>query len=762
MIEGDRTVNNHPTTTEPTITPTATGDLVDAAVHGRRPPGRPDRGGPQQRHSVDVGDTRRAVDPADPTAGDVLGESGPDVDGGESSVDVALDDDPTPGGMPVETPETDRAGRRPVVPAQWSNRANITATLHHAAGLTGYRLAFHAVRSPLYLAKTLGWAVVGVYVVVRAHLRWWWVTEQRDLRLKAAQSGDHDAWYKLHREAAATRASRGRVLAVEVLLVAAGVLAAWAWAPGWLLAVLAVVAVVGLARAGHPSDRPIISAAVVTSRFRRVNADIVLRAYYAAGLGHPDKPNEQVMFGSPMARDERGTGSHVVIDLPYGKGYDAVVKAKGAIASGLDVSLNQVFLSPDASSNRRHRLFVADQDPLALPAGKTPLLDVKVRDIWTEAPFGLDERGRKVGLLLLWISILVGAQPRKGKTFATRLLALFAALDPYVTMLVVDGKMSADWDKFRLIAHRYVCGVVPNSRDDDPITHFLDMLREIKAHIEQVNDILAGLPTTECPEGKLTRELSRRDPRLRVWMLVMEEFQNYYETDDQDVNKEIAALLSFIMAVGPSAGVIILSSSQKPSGVGAGDVSRLFNRYRDNHAVRFALKCGNRVVSEAILGGDAYAEGFDASALPNGKQYLGVGILYGASDDTATVRTYLADHGDAEKILLAARGHREAAGTLTGYATGERIAREVRDALADVAAVFEPGEPGQHWATLAARLADRMPEHYADVTAEAVSALLREHVPSVGVKVDGVNRNGCRRRDLDTAMAARSTGRPGA
>ena len=33
----------------------------------------------------------------------------------------------------------------------------------------------------------------------------------------------------------------------------------------------------------------------------------------------------------------------------------------------------------------------------------------------------------------MWISILVGAQPRKGKTFSARLLALFAALDPYVT-----------------------------------------------------------------------------------------------------------------------------------------------------------------------------------------------------------------------------------------------------------------------------------------------------------------------------------------
>ena len=177
----------------------------------------------------------------------------------------------------------------------------------------------------------------------------------------------------------------------------------------------------------------------------------------------------------------------------------------------------------------------------------------------------------------------------------------------------------------------------------------------------------------ECPEGKLTEELCARYPgRLFVWMLVMEEFQNYFELPDQKLNAQIADLLSFIMAVGPSSGVLIESLSQKPSGVGAGDVQRLFNRYRDNHTVRFALKCGNRVVSDAILGGDAYSEGFDAAALPIGREYLGVGYLYGAADHTPTVRTYLADAEDTEKIVTAARVLRERAGTLDRVRRGGR------------------------------------------------------------------------------------------
>jgi hypothetical protein len=294
-----------------------------------------------------------------------------------------------------------------------------------------------------------------------------------------------------------------------------------------------------------------------------------------------------------------------------------------------------------------------------------------------------------------------------------------------VRLTVVDGKNSPDWKPFRLVAHAIVMGTVPNPFSADPIGELLYALREIKKHIEQVNAFLSKLPASECPEGKVTRELSRKYPQLRVWVLVMEEFQVYYELDDQDTNKEVAGLLSYIMAVGPSAGVIILSSSQKPSGVGAGDVQRLFNRYRDNHAVRFALKCGSRDVSMAVLGGDAYQEGYDASAIPVGEEYRGVGILYGYSDDAPMVRTYLATGEDAQKILAAARRHREALGTLTGMAAGEDVARQVRDVLADVRGVYYAGEAWISWPQIATRLREQLPEHYADVTADAISAQCR-------------------------------------
>jgi hypothetical protein len=647
----------------------------------------------------------------------------PKRDTSDTSFEVHLDDEP-PRREPLYVDVVSRDDELlPIWPAAWRGLANVRASAHRIGRRWWHIARWHSVRAPLHALLLAWFALVGTLRLAGRLFRWWWHPELSATMQTAVSAGEVGLALAADSKLRSARLWRGLVLLAGLVSAAAVVPLALYVPPTVVQLAAAAVLVVLLARAGRPGRR-VIGTAVVAHRHRKLNSDIVLRAYYAAGLGHPDRSDQQVMFGSTLARE--GDGSRVLIDLPYGKTFADAVKAKAQIASGLDVSEFQVYLTRDRSSTRRHLLFVTDIDPLAVPAGRTPMLDLKVRDIWRPCFMGLDERSRRVELLLLWVSVLVGAQPRKGKTYTARLLALYAALDPYVRITVADGKNSPDWVKFALVAHRMIFGTVANSRDTDPVRHFLDALYEIKEHIERVNDFLSGLPASECPEGKLTHDLTRKYPKICfVWLLVVEEFQLFFETDDQDTNKEIAGLLSFIKAVGPSAGVIILSSSQKPSGVGAGDVQRLFNRYRDNHDVRFALKCGNRIVSEAVLGGDAYAEGYDASSLPVGPEYRGIGYLYGATDDTPLVRCHLADATDAERILVAARGHRERAGTLSGAAAGEDMSRLVRDVLADALAVYLAGEKWLSWQQLAERLAEQMPEAYADLTKEAISAQVR-------------------------------------
>lgn len=668
----------------------------------------------------------------------------------DTHYEVALDDEPEPTREPVYVDVvTKDSTRHPVIPAQW-RPGNVKATLRRQAEVTGHVTAYHLVRVPQYAAAAGLWSVVGAARLTGRQLRWWWVTEQHPLRQEAARKADAQAWMQLHREAKATRLYRGLVLAGEGVLLAVGV-GLLAAAPGWVVVVTGAALVPVLARYGRPATRPIVSPAVVRGRYRVINADVVLRAYYAAGLGNPSKPDQQIGFLSRMERD--GEGGRVKVVLPAGKGFDDVIKVRGALASGLDVSVSQVFLTRDPESNRSHYLWVADRDPLAIPAGRTPLLRCKPTDIWRPAPFGPDERGRPVTVPMMWNSILVGAQPRQGKTFSARALALYAALDPYVKLTVFDGKGSPDWRKFRLVADR--CGFgLAMSRDGDPVELFLDALRDLKRDVEWRYQRLSELPVDVCPEGKLTRDISR-NPKygMPVRLVVIDEFQEYFDLGEQ--SKEIASLLVYLVKVAPAAGVILVGATQRPSGIGTGQISQQFISFRDNFQIRFSLRTGSWNMSDLVLGAGAYSEGYDSSTLL--PTYKGVGILRGASDETPTVRTCLADGQDTEKILLAARRLREQAGTLSGMAAGEDMGREARDVLGDVIRVWSyVGRPGVQWPQLAELLAAHMPEQYAGESPESISALVRaEGVPSVDVKTDGIALKGCRRKDIEAAVERR-------
>jgi S-DNA-T family DNA segregation ATPase FtsK/SpoIIIE len=647
--------------------------------------------------------------------------------------------------------------RLPIVPEHLQTWAGIRSTAYKYLDAARFHSMFHGLRLLKYLGLGVVWAVVGVGKLARTQCQWWWVTEQSNLRSKAVIDGNSPEWRSLHTHVVKRRSFRGACLGAEVFsVVLVLVLIAWL-APWWSWFIVAAIATPPLAHYGRPRHRPIIASAVTTPLVRMISTDAIIRAYEVAGLcsTDPKKPQDHLGFGSTMTRDALDKGSQVVVYLPYGGTFAKVVNAKTEIASGLDVAGSQVYFHKDKQSERRHTLRVLDADPLAEPAGRTPLLDCKQRSIWRKAPFGLDQFGRKVAFCLLWVSLLIGAQPRRGKTFAGRQLALFAALDPYVNITLIDGKSSRDWLPLKYVAHRFIQGTHA-TKDGDPTRQALDALREIERHIVHVNDELKKLPVSEVPEGKLTEKLYRRAD-MHVWLLIMEEFQCYYELDDKKLNQEFANLLSRIAALGPSVGVIPVSLSQKPSGVGAGDIQRLFNRYRDNHLLRFGLRCATRDVSMAILGNESYSEGYDCSGLPLGDEFKGIGILYGLTDDAPTVRTYLADGEDAEVICLAARKLREKAKTLSGDALGVDIAEPESDIVADLLTVMG-GDSGLWWETAAERLGAHFPMRHADANAESVSAAARARgITSADVRWPagrtGTNRKGCKKADL--AAAAR-------
>jgi DNA segregation ATPase FtsK/SpoIIIE, S-DNA-T family len=675
----------------------------------------------------------------------------------DTSFEVQLDEtapkpEPVHDGDGIEIP---RLGgeRRDIIPAHLRTWKGIKSTTGKYADAARFHTLFHLLRTPMYLVLGVLWAVVGVGRVTGRQFRWWWQPEHGVIASKAVLDLNGPEYRKQVSHVRKVRSWRGAVLGAELFaIVLAGVLIA-ALCPWQAWLITAAVAMPPLAYAGRPAHRPIFRSAVTTPLVRKISTDAIVRAYEVAGLcsTDPKKPADHLSFGSTMSRDALDKGSQVIVYLPYGGTFAKVVEARPKVASGLDVAESQVYFRKDKKSERRHTLLVLDDDPLAEPAGRTPLLDCKQRSVWRKFPFGLDQFGRRVAFCLMWISLLIGAQPRKGKTFAGRSVALFCALDPYVNITLIDGKSSKDWQPLQMVAHRFVQGTHP-TKDGDPVEQALEALHEVERHIVHVNDELKLLPTSQCPQGKLTEHLYKR-PDLHVWLLIVEEFQAYYELDNKKKAAEFARLLSYIGSQGPSAGVILESLSQKPSGVGGGDVGRMFNTFRDNHQVRFGLRCGNRDVSMAILGNESYGEGYDCSGLPLGEEYRGIGILYGLTDEAPTVRTFLADGEDAEVICLAARKIRERAGTLSGDAAGLVLEVDESDIVADLAEVFG-GDPGLWWEVAAERLAATFPDRYADATGDSVrSSCAKRGVSSVDVRMppgrDGTKKRGVRRADLD-------------
>ena len=667
--------------------------------------------------------------------------------------EVAIDEEPAAvPAVPVDLPPPvpPEGLLLPVIPDHLRTLDGVRVHLRRHAGRQWHRARYHGIRSPRYLLLAVIWAVIGLFRLAGRQVAWWQHLEAHSLRSQAVAAGDSREYMKLHKESKQVRKIRGGILAGEVVAIGTGAALLVKYAPWYAWGAAALIVLPLLAHHGRPRDKPIITPAVVTPRFRKLSADIVLRAYYAAGLGHPDKPDQQVTFGSTMNRD--GEGTRVLVDLPYGKGLKDAVEKKDEIASGLDVTTSQVFLHRDPTSARRHTLWVADRDPLAVPVGRTPLLACKQTDIWKPAPTGLDERGALVKVPLMWNSLLVGALPRQGKTFVARQLALYCALDPYVKIDVFDGKGSPDWRKFALVADSCAFGLTPTRAGKPPeilLATLESIRRDVQDRYNRLSELEAKNPAI-CPEGKLTREIAR-DPRYRmpVRVLFIDEWQEYYDLGP--ISADIAELLAYLVKVAPGAGVILVAATQRPSGIGGGgNVGQRFTSTRDNFQLRFSLRTSEWRVSEMVLGAGALGEGLDSSKLL--PQYKGVGILRGATDQSPTVRTYLADGQDADKILTAARAIRLRAGTLSGMAVAE-AGPEVRDVLADVLAVIG-SDPGLHWEVLAERLEGRFPDRWKDTTGDAVSAEVRGlGVPGSQVWTRGINRQGCKRADVEKAMS---------
>jgi DNA segregation ATPase FtsK/SpoIIIE, S-DNA-T family len=231
-----------------------------------------------------------------------------------------------------------------------------------------------------------------------------------------------------------------------------------------------------------------------------------------------------------------------------------------------------------------------------------------------------------------------------------------------------------DLEPLAQVCHRYV-----SSLDDESIAYSAESLRLLRAELQRRSAGLKRVDKAERPDGKVTRELAaRRSLRLRPIVAVFDEIQNLLM--HPQLGAKAADDASYVIRIGRAYGIVLVMATQRPN------ATSLPTSISGNMSARFCLKVPGQLENDIVLGTSSYKNGHKATAF----------------------RTKT-DAGTRARVI------RQEAGVLSGYALGLDGAEQPRSFAADVLSVF--GANTKLWCTtIAARLADRIPQAYADTT----------------------------------------------
>ncbi|MGW5677559.1 FtsK/SpoIIIE domain-containing protein [Streptomyces sp. NPDC003860] len=648
---------------------------------------------------------------------------------------------------------------QPVLPVWARSAASIKANATALGRLAWWHSRYHGIRTPKYLVKAVALAARGFF---RAVWGLWPTLSAQDhtaavkaLRAQSkARPEDVELAVRLQiAHAARTRTRRWRFGAAAAAVAAAAV--GVALVPPLAQVGVGAAIVVPLAHLGRGKETRLLDQAAPPIRVD-MSAQQLNDALRAAGLlksgksGDEDGPKVSCSMGP--VRDGRGWA--VIFDLPRGGGKTAsdVLAKREVIAQELGVDEIQVIMSrvraAKGGNAGRVSMWVADDDPYLGTPNPSPLEKAERFSIWEPVPFGQDARGTRVAIPVMWQSMFFGGLPRRGKTFSQRLLTAAGLLDAYVRHYVADGKGGADWMPMKAVAHRLVMGA-----EDDAIDALKAMLAELLAEMERRFALLRDLPTSVCPEGKLTPDIVAKY-NLPVIFVTIDELQEYFAAMEREDREQVINDLCRIARRGPAAGFISNFASQRP------DAESVPPKLREIITIRYSTQVVDRTSSDMVLGKGKAAQGADASVLS--EEHKGVGVLVTGPASYVTVRADYLDGPSFAALCRKGRALREQADQLTGDAAGDVTA------AADAAGVSVPAivsdvlevmrhSPRMFTTDLLAALVNLDEDVYGDFTAERLAAELEGagvKRTSKQVKISGSNGAGYQRRDIEDAVPA--------
>lgn len=667
-------------------------------------------------------------------------DDAPPVDGGP--VDAAED-------IPAEVLLRQRE-RRPILPDWARSWRGFKAAVRHQSKDAGYVLAYHAVRTPKYAAKTAVWAPVGLFRGTGRALHWATAEEGNwDLRQAAASRGEAETWLKLDARRQRQSVWRWWVLGFGAAAGTVGTTVVLLGPTWWRYAALALVVPL-LATLGRPADKPLTDRVSEGTRYRKLTAELVRRALtslqMAAINSAVSKDAKAISFPVDIHRD--GPGHLAIVDLPYGVEASEVIARRGKLASAMRLPLDQVWPEPAPGHTGRLALWVGYEPASQMKAPPWPLLSESAKvDVFKAFAFATTPRLDVVSVDLMFRNFLFGGQPGSGKTFALRDLVLAAALDPRTEIRGYELKGVGDFAVLEPVMAEY-----GNGFDDETLARcfaFIEWLYEEARRRSKRIEHYARLG--KAPENKVTPELaSLKGSGLHPLVAWFDELQ---ELMTSKYGKEAGEILEKVIKLGRALGIIILIGTQIP------DKDSLPTGITRNVNSRFCLSVADQTANDMILGTSAYKNGYRATVFRPVDE-AGWGILRGFGPGATAVRSFYVDTNAAARIVTRAIALRTAAGNVPTF-PAERDVAPQHSVLDDLARVW-PGDEKKVWnETLCTLLAELRPEVYGGWEAAQLTTALKPHtaikVADVGKRIDGkpATRRGIAHADLLTAIAER-------
>lgn len=341
----------------------------------------------------------------------------------------------------------------------------------------------------------------------------------------------------------------------------------------------------------------------------------------------------------------RGRGTKVgrVAKVPVGQRLGVAVPSGASVADleshaevlAAALGARQLRVQRWSENARWARVTIVRRDPFDNAApGIWPWEQAQHSDFWRPFPVGVSEDGEVVGMNLVEHNLLVAGEPGSGKSAAMSLVLAAAALDPFVSLYLLDAKLVelAPWR-----------GCAKASVGPD-IDEAIELLRSLQVEMEaRYVELLAARRRKVSPEL-----------RLGLHVVVCDELAMYLQAPDKAKRQVFAEIMRDLVARGRAAGVIVVAATQKPSS----DI--VPTSLRDLFGFRWAMRCVTRDASDTILGSGWASQGVAASDVDAATR--GVGYLLAEGAAPVRLRSYYLDDAAIESIAARAEALRRVIG----------------------------------------------------------------------------------------------------